>query len=341
MADAAAGGPPMAAIKVGLAGADLTDKIAPRLVSLKLSEKRGEDADELEIQVHDHDSRLEIPPEGALLDVALGWKRGPGVTVGLVDKGKFKVDEVSWAGPPDILTIKARSADFTDGFRVRREKKWKGTTVGAVLQEIAGGNGLKAAVDSELASIALPVLAQDQRSDAAMLRFLGRRFDAVATVKAGALIFSPIGKGSTAGGAALPSFVLTRKAGDSYRWSRPAREDYGGCEARWHDKDKGTRQTVKEGGDGKGKPKRLRRTFHSETSAKHAAKAEHNRIKRAAASFELTLGYGSASLYPEQKGQVQGFKPSIDSAAWLISEVEHELDGQGGFRTRLKLETDA
>jgi phage protein D len=333
----------MAAMRVTLDGSDLTDKIAPRLISLRLSEKRGGEADELELELHDHDNRLEIPPEGALLDVSIGWKRGPGVTVGLVDKGKFKVDEVSWGGPPDKVTIKARSADFTDGFRVRKEAKWKGKTVGGVLQEIASSNGLKASIAGELASIELPVLAQDQRSDAAMLRFLGRRFDAVATIKAGQLIFSPIGKGTNAAGVALPAFLLTRKAGDTYQWSRPAREDYNGCEARWHDKAEGKRKSVKHGDEAKkkGKPKRLRRTFHTEAEAKHAAKAEHGRIQRAGASFDLNLAYGSAQLGPEQKGTVTGFKPSIDAAAWLISEVEHTLDGSGGYRTKLKLELDA
>jgi len=333
-------GPPKAAVKVTLAGSDLTDKIAPRLISLTLTEKRGGEADQLEIVIHDHDGKLAIPPEGADLQLSLGWARGAGVKLGLVDKGKFKVDEVTWGGPPDLLTIKARSADFTDGFRVRREKKWKGTTVGAVLQEIAGANSMTAAVDGALASKLVPVLAQDQRSDAAMLRFLGRRHDAVATVKGGKLIFAPVGKGATTAGAPLPSFAIVRSSGDSYSWTRAAREDYAGVEARWHDQGKGKRETVKAGA-GKGTPKRLKRTFHSEADAKAAAEAEDKRVKRAAASFELMLSYGDAALYPDQKGSVSGFKPSIDGTKWIAGEVTHTLDGNGGYRTRLKLEKDA
>jgi len=341
MAGEESGGPPFAAIKVTLAGADLTDKIAPRLIKLQLSEKRGEEADSLELELHDHDNLLDIPPEGAELEVSIGWQRGPGVTIGLVDKGKFKVDEVTWGGPPDVLTIRARSADFTAGFRVRKEKKWTGTTVGAVLREIAGSNSLSASIDGELAGKELPVLAQDQRSDAAMLRFLGRRFDAVATIKGKTLIFSPIGKGQTASGKALPAFNVTRQSGDRYQWSRAAREEYGGVEARWHDKDKSKRTTVKAGAGGKGTPKRLKRTYHTEAEAKAAAEAEHKRVQRAGASFDLTLAYGDAALYPEQKGKLQGFKPSIDETDWLVSEVTHTLDGSGGFRTGLKLEKAA
>lgn len=333
-------GPPLAAMKVTLEGSDLSDKIAPRLISLTLTEKRDEAADQLDIVLHDHDGKLAIPPEGAELTVALGWARGPGVSIGLVDKGKFKVDEVTWGGPPDTLTIRARSADFTDSFRVRREKKWKGTTLGAVLQEIASANGFQASVDGSLSSKAVPVLAQDNRSDSAMLRFLGKRHDAVATVKGKTLIFAPIGKGSTASGKALPALAINRRSGDSYQWQRAAREEYGGVEARWHDKDKGERKTVKAGG-GDGKPKRLKRVFHSEAEAKDAAAAEDKRVQRAGASFELTLGYGDAAIYPEQKGKVSGFKPSIDATEWLVAEVSHTLDGSGGFRTKLKLEKAA
>jgi len=341
-----AAGPPKAAFRVTLDGRDLTERFAPRLISLRLCEKRDGEADELELQISDHDGRLEIPNDGAELEVSIGWARGPGVRLGLVEKGRFKVDEVSWAGPPDMLTIKARSADFSDSFRIRREVKRKVTTLGAVLGEIARDNGLAASIAPELASIAIPVLAQDQRSDAALLRFLGRRYDAVATVKGGKLVFAPIGKGSTAGGRALPAFSITRKSGDSYSWQRAAREEYDGVEARWHDKDSGERKTVvvesappaDAPATGKRKPKRLRRTFHSEADAKAAAQAEQKRVQRAAASFELTLAFGNAELYPEQQGKVTGFKPSIDATTWLAEEVTHTMDGNGGFRTGLKLE---
>lgn len=337
MADAATA---LAACKVTLNGVDLTPKIAPRLVSLRLTEKREDAADELELVLHDHDGKLAIPPAGAELEVSLGWVRGSGVALGLVAKGKFKVDEASWGGPPDLCTIRARSADFTDAFRQRREHKWKATTVGDVLREIAGRNGLAASIDGGLAGKALPVLAQDQRSDAAMLRFLGKRFDAVATIKAKTLVFSPIGKGQAAGGAALPSFTITRRSGDRYNWNRAAREEYGGTEARWHDKDAAERKTVKAGG-GKGTPKRLKRVFHTEAEAKDAAEAEDKRQRRAAASFDVELAYGDAALYPEQKGSVSGFKPEIDGSKWIVAEVSHSLDGQGGFRSSLKLELDA
>ena len=156
-----------AAWRVSLDGADLTDRFAPRLLSLRLSEKRGEEADELSIEVHDHDGQLVLPPEGAVLDVEVGWQRGTEVTAGLVPKGKFRVDEIEWGGPPDVVRISARSADFADSFRTRRSKIWRDTTLGAIVAAIAGNNALAPACHGDLAGRAVTTAEQHNKSDMA------------------------------------------------------------------------------------------------------------------------------------------------------------------------------
>lgn len=37
--------------------------------------------------------------------------------------------------------------------------------------------------------------------------------------------------------------------------------------------------------------------------------------------------------------KASGFKSEIDAATWLITEVTHRLDNNGGYGTDLKLET--
>ena len=91
--------------RVTLGDTDLTDRMRPRLVSLTLSEKRGDEADQLDIVLDDSDGGLAIPPDGATLRLALGWKQGRDVAPGLIDKGTFKVDDVSHSGPPDQVRI--------------------------------------------------------------------------------------------------------------------------------------------------------------------------------------------------------------------------------------------
>jgi phage protein D len=336
-----AGATAFAGFRVTLDGKDLTDRIAPRLLSLRLTEKRGGEADQLDLEIHDHDGAMAIPKTGAVIHLELGWVRGAEVTIGMVNKGRFTVDEAEYGGPPDIITIRARSADLTDGYRVRRERSFKATTLSAIARQVAASNGLEAKVAAELAGIAVPVLEQHQKSDMALIRELGRKHDAVATVKSGKLILSPIGKAATAGGKTIPAATLTRGAGDRYRYARVEREQYAGVEARWHDQEAAERKTVKVGGStGQArKPKRLKRVYHTAADAKAAAAAEARRITRGAATFDYELGLGRPDLYPERPVALSGWKPEIDSRTWLIAEATHSLDANGGLATSLKLET--
>lgn len=323
--------------RVTLDGVDLSDRIRPRLVSLTLSEKRGDEADQLDIVLSDHDGMLAIPPEGVLLRLHLGWLQGRDVISGLIDKGSFKVDDVSHSGPPDQITIRARATDFTSEIRNRRAHRWTNTTLGAVLRDVAGRNGLTARIAPVLASIALPTVSQSRESDVAFLRRLGRENDAVATIKDKHLIFAPKGAGQTSDGRALPTLIIRRRDGDGHSWQRQKRDGQEGVSASWHDRKAAKKHTVTEGkADG---AKKLRKVYPDEASAKRAAKAEQRRLQRAPATFNITLALGRADAYPEARATVAGFKPEIDATTWLISEVSHRLDKSGGFRTELKMET--
>jgi phage protein D len=326
-------------------GVDFTDKARPRLVSLTLTEKRGEEADDLELVLSDGDGKLAIPAEGGMIHLKLGWKQGADVTPGLVDKGTFKVDEASWnQGPPAQITVRARSADLTAGFRARKEKSYVGTTLGDIAKKVASANGLQARVASELASIPVPALEQHQRSDMALLRQLGREHDAVATVKDGNLILSPIGKGATSSGKALPAVTIKASMGSGGAYTKVDRSAGAGVEARYHDVDKGKRETVSVAGTGKGgsgKPRMLRRVYANKEDAKRAAKSEASRAGRAAASFDFNLALGRPDLYPERPATLSGFKATIDALSWVISELRHTIDSNGGLKTTVKLETRA
>jgi len=334
---------------IGDSSEDLTGTIAPALVSLQVSEKRGGEADQLDLVLNDVPG-MPLPKKGALVRVMLGWKGGPDVTAGLVDKGTFKIDDVSFAGPPDHITLRGRSADLTSSYRVRRERSHNNTTLGAIARKVAAEHGLEAHIAPELADVAVSVHAQEQRSDMAMIRRLGRQHDAVATVKHGKLILSPIGRGATPSGRHLPGVTIARTDGDQFTFQTQDRDQYDGVEARWHDKKKGRRKTVKVDGAGAGagtpskqhkgrKVKRLHRVYHSEASAKRAAHAEHGRMKRAGATFEWDMALGRPDVTPERPVRVSGFRAEVDALAWIVAEATHSLDASGGLSTKLKLET--
>ena len=314
---------------------DLTGEVRPRLMSLTLSEKRGDEADQLDVVLDDSEGGLAIPSEGALLRLALGWRQGRDVVQGLVDKGSFKVDDVGHSGPPDRIRIRARAADFTSDIRNRREQSWRNTTLGAVLKEVAGRNALSPRIAPDLAAISLPVATQSRESDIAFLRRMGRENDAVATIKDRKLIFARKGAGVTTTGATLPTVSIRRRGGDGHNWQRQKRDGQEGVIATWHDRKAAKRQTVTVGQ--KDGAKRLRKTYPDEASARRAATAERDRLKRALATFDCKLALGRPDIYVDLRADVSGFKEGIDGA-WLITEVTHNLDNGSGFTTSLKME---
>ncbi|USU13204.1 contractile injection system protein, VgrG/Pvc8 family [Sphingomonadaceae bacterium OTU29THOMA1] len=335
------------AIRVVVDGKDITPMLVgkmtqpngrpprPRLVSLGVTEKRGEEADQLDLVIDDTDGAVALPPDGARIHVWLGWKQGSDVTPGLVDKGWFVVDEVSHGGPPDLVTVRARSADFTSDLKTRREQGWHGTTLGAIVKEIAGRQRLTARCAPSLAAIPITAKAQSRESDMAFLRRLGREHNAVAKIARDVLIVSPISAGMTPTGKTLATVAIDRRSGDTHQFSRQKREAVEGVAATWHDRASGKRQLFVAGK--KDGAKKLAKVFGTEEDAATAATAAHARAGREPVSLTLTLALGRPDIHPEAKAKVTGYKAAIDAVAWLVTEVTQTY-GDRGYTTGLKLE---
>lgn len=315
-------------------GTDLAARINPRLVELTLTEKRGEDADELSITLHNHDGALATPATGKTLSLAIGWASGAGVVTGMVGKGRYTVDEIEESGPPDILTIRARSADLPGEYSRRRTQSWRDTTVGAILSTIAGRNGGTARVHADLSGIAVTAIEQNGRSDAAFVRDMGRRYDAVSTWKNGMLLFMPAGAATTPGGAAIPAITLTRQDGWTWRCSRAERDNVGGAEAQWHDPATGRRHTVRVGD---GNRHRLRTVYASEGEARRAAQSEADRRRRGAMTFEYDLARADMAIVPNGKITLSGWTTAIDGEGWTVETVETSYNASG-LTQRITLE---
>lgn len=320
------------AMRVTMDGADLTDRISPRLLDLTITEQRGDEADQLDVRLHDHDGRITLPRRGAVLNVALGWR-----DTGLTDKGEYIVDEVEYSGAPDVIALRARSADFRAALRIRKERSFDSVTLGAIIRTLAGEHGLTPRIGPALDAIPIAHIDQTE-SDANLLARLGESHDAVATIKRGRLLFMPVGAGTTADGKTLPTVSIARADGDGFRYHSADRNAYSGVRAEWHDKDVAQKQTVLAGkGDN---AKVLKETFASEADALAEARAEWGRIQRGKATLSYTLAHGRPGIYPEQTASLRGFKRELDETPWLIVKVVHSL-GDGGFSTAIDMETGA
>jgi phage protein D len=323
---------PAPAFRITVDGNDIAKLISPRLISLDLTDNRGMEADQLSISLSDHDGLLAIPPRGAVIRLWLGWS-----DTGLVDKGTYTVDETEHSGAPDVLSIRARSADLRKGLKTKRERSWSNSTVGDVLGDIAIANDLTATIAGELDGLAVLQLDQANESDANLLTRLGEEYDAVATVKAGNLIFMPSNGGKTVSGLDLPHITLTRADGDQHSFLQADRDSYDGVRAYFYDVNSAQKQeAIAGGGDNL---KDLRHTYSDQPSALRAARSEWNRLQRGSATLTYTLAKGRPDLIPELTYTLQGIKPDIDAIIWYGGNVQHSLSADSGYTMSLSLES--
>lgn len=152
------------AFALAAGGENINSLIQGRLMSLTMTDNRGFEADQLDIELDDSDGQLALPKRGETLSLHLGWKNEP-----LIYKGTFTVDEVEHSGVPDKLTIRGRSADFRDTLNVKREQSYHQKTLGDIVRTLAERNKLKAVIDEKLDKIKLVHIDQTNESDGSFI----------------------------------------------------------------------------------------------------------------------------------------------------------------------------
>lgn len=311
-------------------GQDITGAVEKRLDSIRLTDNRGMEADTLDIQLSDHDGALAIPPRGAKIELWLGWS-----TTGMTYKGSYTVDETEHSGAPDVLSIRARSADLRETLKTKREQTWKDASLREILSTIALRSQLDLKIEPSLAEQMIAHMDQANESDANIISRLAEQFDAVIGVKAGCLICSPTGAGKTSSGLELPHINLARTDGDGHRFLQADRNSYGGVKAYYYEANSAVKKEAIAGGGEN--LKELRHTYADKQSALRAARSEMARLLRGTATLSYTLAHGRPDLIPELSYSLIGVKDEIDAIVWLGSNVSHEYSSNG-YTTSLELE---
>ena len=355
--------------KLSINGKPFNTAALSRIISISLTDKSGFEADELTVSLSDHDGKLALPPKSAEITISLGY-----IETGIVDKGSYKITEVSWSGAPDTLHITAQSADTSDRFSEAKEKSWHKTSLKEIIESIAAANGYTPIIGKAYQDEKIDHIDQSNESDAAFLSRLAERYDAIATVKHGRLLFVSSGEATTAGGQPLPTIRITRNSGDQYAF----RYSYNAVRAYYIDKQTGKKHEVvitednydpvkktvtttkkyktkrKDGKthktttkevteikqvDTAGKKiKTLRHTYQSPKTAATGARAAYKKLKRGAMEFDISLAIGRPDVAPESPVTLQGFKPEIDAEKWVGKETVHTLDSNG-LTTAVKLQS--
>lgn len=348
----ASGDQPTPDFQILVNGNDISPKVKSRLMSLRLTDNRGFEADTVEVQLDDADGELAMPPKGASMQVRIGWKGSA-----LIDKGTYTIDELEHSGPPDSLTIRGKSADMRGTLQQSREQSFHQQSVSSIIDVIAARHQLKAKISDNLKMEFIDHIDQANESDANFLSRLAEQFDAIATVKNGNLLFLQAGLAHNASGIALEGVEINRQSGDSHHFGVADRDAYSGVVAYWQNDKGAKRQTVKAKKPKEAKPddvkvivgekeimvgsndnvKTLRHIYANKQNAERAARAMWDKLQRGVATFTITLAMGRPELFPEQPVSVSGFKPPIDNSAWILTRVEHNINDMG-YTTGIELE---
>lgn len=337
-----------------------------RIISISLTDKRGFEADELTIELDDHDGTIAIPKTGSKITLKLGYQE-----TGLVEKGEYLVSEFTASGSPDILSITARAADLAEALAEQVEKSWHKQTLYQIIETIAKKHKYEYIISKDYQNQKIEHIDQTNESDASFMSRLAEQYDAIATVKNGKLLFIPAGESQTASGQPILPTTITRASGDSHSFTYSSSNSYQAVRAYYTDKKTGQKKEVIVNKDNaypnkkttqqtktvKGKTfkakkkendnqkvntegqkiKTLRHLYATESGAWSGARGAFKKIQRGVAEFSITLAVGRPDLYPETPAVVKGFKPEIDAEAWLITEVSHKIDS-GGYTASIQFE---
>ena len=337
-----------------------------RIISISLTDKRGFEADELTIELDDHDGTIAIPKTGSKITLKLGYQE-----TGLVEKGEYLVSEFTASGSPDRLSITARAADLAEALAEQVEKSWHKQTLYQIIETIAKKHKYEYIISKDYQNQKIEHIDQTNESDASFMSRLAEQYDAIATVKNGKLLFIPAGESQTASGQPILPTTITRASGDSHSFTYSSSNSYQAVRAYYTDKKTGQKKEVivnkdnaypnkkttqqtktvkgktfkakkkennnqKVNTDGQ-KIKTLRHLYATESGAWSGARGAFKKIQRGVAEFSITLAVGRPDLYPETPAVVKGFKPEIDAEAWLITEVSHKIDS-GGYTAGIQFE---
>lgn len=315
------------ALRLEINGKPASAELLRRVVSVTMTDYSGAQADNAEITI-DAAGGVAAPSIGAEVQVWLGYEPAP------MYRGKFKVASWSLDGPPSVMSVRAVAADFTTAIKAPKTRSHHDTTLGAIVNKIAGEHGLGVAIDGALASRKIDHIDQQTESDAGFLTRLAGRNGAVFKIGAGRLIFAAKGSKLLPDGTAKARFAVSPSMVSTWSFRADERGGYLSVKAAYYDKAKGKRVYCTAG---QGGPcHRDRRLYATREEAQAAADAKLGDLTRGKMTGNLH-GPGRPEIYAEAILDLAGFAPDCDGE-YLAKTVTHTFGG-GGYVVDIEIET--
>ena len=242
--------------------------------SITIDDRIGIRSDSISISIP-YSPDIEFPKINATLDVALG------IDVPL-QIGTFIVNELTLTGTPLILSIRGNGINkelVSESFSAIKSRTWQaGTTLGAILNEIATNHNLTLVTLSSIANIVMPYTVQKAESDASILYRLTADRDLVIKFGKGRMGVIQRDAATTASGEVLPPLEISYNETLNFKCTEKTAQTFGTVTAKYQDNVRGGIFTVTEGD---GDPVQiLKDVYADESTARLAAISNLNASRR-------------------------------------------------------------
>lgn len=308
------------AFRIVADGADVTEQIRDRLVSIRITDQAGQVSDSLEIVVDDREKRMPVPRQGAWLKVWLGYDGGGKLPHFM---GTYAVDEVTLTGGNRSMTISATAAAAAPELvKGGRTQAWRNVTLKQIVETIAKRNGMQVTIKGAQGSILIRHEDQTNETDQAFLTRLAERYRATIKPANGYLVMLPRGSGDGAG-----TFTIEQREAETWRATLKNRGSYSQVRVRYLDRVTNKERVAEAGSKGPQPVFEERGTHKSQQEAEKAAASRLQSLTAGEVRVSLTIG-GRPEINAEGLITLKGFRPEVDGT-WNARQIEHRLDRQG------------
>ena len=198
---------------------DITKDVSNQVLNIEYTDYEHGQSDEITITFDDTQKLWQsswIPSKGDSIRVFIGYEGEK-----LLNCGVFEIDEIEFATPPDILTVKALATGITKALRQNNSVAYENKTLKQIASEIAQKHSLT--LVGEIEDVRVERITQNQERDLTFLKKLAEQYGYIFKIAEGNLVFYKTEKLTGADAAKilyrtdLSRISLTEKTSKNYK----------------------------------------------------------------------------------------------------------------------------
>jgi hypothetical protein len=166
-------------------GKNVTADLAKYVIEISYEDTVEGESSEITIELENEDglfSNSWYPQKGDKIELSID----------VLDCGKFEVDEVKLAGPPDRVTIRALTNIVTETLHTKRSRAHENKSILQIAQAVAKANGLTLLGQSNLPKIVVNRVTQKRETDLKFLRRIAYAYGIIFSIRDSKLVYTSI-----------------------------------------------------------------------------------------------------------------------------------------------------